>query len=43
MIEEIEFKGNDAYENFGDWTNKVNLQRGEIIKINIVYIKGRRL
>ena len=38
-IEEIQFQGEDAYEDFGYWTDKVNLQHGEIIKINIVYRK----
>jgi len=39
MIEEIEFKGKNAYEDFGYWTDKVNLEHGEIIKINILYCK----
>ena len=36
MIEEIEFRGNEAYEDFCYWTERVNLQPREIIKITVV-------
>ena len=38
-IKEIEFIGNESYEDFGEWTDKVNLQHGEIFRIRILYKK----
>ena len=40
-IQVIRFDGEDAFENFSEWTNDVNLQRGEIKKITIEYFKKR--
>jgi len=40
-IQVIKFEGKEAYENFGEWTNEVNLQYGEIRKITIEYFKKR--
>jgi len=40
-IQIIKFDGENPYEDFGEWTNEVNLQHGEIKKITIEYFKKR--
>ena len=35
------FSGEDAYEDFGMWTDDVNLEHGEITEIVIKYDKSK--
>ena len=35
----FKFDGKDAYENFCEWTNEVNLQKEEIKEIIVTYHK----
>ena len=39
-IQQFKFDGEEAYENFCDWTNEVELQRGEIKEIFVKYSKN---
>jgi len=40
-METIKFDGKEAYENFCDWTNDINLQYGVVKEIIVRYHKGK--
>ena len=35
----FKFDGKEAYENFCEWTDEVNLQKGEVKEIIVIYRK----